>query len=207
MKNVLSVAAVSLAVTAVFALSVTPAFAESSKKLTDDADIITSSQEETIENNLKKCTLDTGWDTIIYTNNNNVDSYDMEEYCNDYFDNHDYGCGDEKSGVFLTVDMSSREMYIITKDTHSSKNINQIRALVKCISLQRARLCIILMTVVWILCLTMFRRSLQMATIRVRATNLLILCSTITLLAKAPATQHITMLRFKTSRLRLPTDF
>lgn len=54
MKNVLSVAAVSLAVTAVFALSVTPAFAESSKKLTDDADIITSSQEETIENNLKK---------------------------------------------------------------------------------------------------------------------------------------------------------
>ena len=52
MKNVLSVAAVSLAVTAVFALSVTPAFAESSKKLTDDADIITSSQEETIEYNL-----------------------------------------------------------------------------------------------------------------------------------------------------------
>ena len=37
--------------------------------------IITSSQEETIENNLKKCTLATGWDTIIYTNNNNVDSY------------------------------------------------------------------------------------------------------------------------------------
>lgn len=96
MKNVLSVAAVSLAVTAVFALSVTPAFAESSKKLTDDADIITSSQEETIENNLKKCTLATGWDTIIYTNNNNVDSYDMEDYCNDYFDNHNYGCGDKK---------------------------------------------------------------------------------------------------------------
>ena len=111
MKNVLSVAAVSLAVTAVFALSVTPAFAESSKKLTDDADIITSSQEETIENNLKKCTLATGWDTIIYTNNNNVDSYDMEDYCNDYFDNHDYGCGDKKSGVMLTIDMSSREMY------------------------------------------------------------------------------------------------
>ena len=115
MKNVLSVAAVSLAVTAVFALSVTPAFAESSKKLTDDADIITSSQEETIENNLKKCTLATGWDTIIYTNNNNVDSYDMEDYCNDYFDNHNYGCGDKKSGVMLTIDMSSREMYIITK--------------------------------------------------------------------------------------------
>lgn len=54
MKNVLSVAAVSLAVTAVFALSVTPAFAESSKKLTDDADIITSSQEETIENKSEK---------------------------------------------------------------------------------------------------------------------------------------------------------
>lgn len=73
------------------------------------------SQEESIENNLKKCTLATGWDTIIYTNNNNVSSYDIEDYCNDYFDNHDYGCGDEKSGVMLTIDMSSREMYIITK--------------------------------------------------------------------------------------------
>lgn len=39
----------------------------------------------------------------------------MEDYCNDYFDNHNYGCGDKKSGVMLTIDMSSREMYIITK--------------------------------------------------------------------------------------------
>lgn len=168
LKNILSVAATALAVSAMLAVSANTAFAESTKKLTDDADILLDSQEESIENNLKKCTFATGWDTIIYTNNNNVSSYDIEDYCNDYFDNHDYGCGDEKSGVFLTVDMSSRE---------------------------------------WILCLTMFRRSLQMATIRVRATNLLILCSTITLLAKAPTTQHITMLRFKTSRLRLQTDF
>lgn len=186
LKNILSVAATALAVSAMLAVSANTAFAESTKKLTDDADILLDSQEESIENNLKKCTLATGWDTIIYTNNNNVSSYDIEDYCNDYFDNHDYGCGDEKSGVFLTVDMSSREMYIITKGE---------------------AMYYFLMTVVWILCLTMFRRSLQMATIRVRATNLLILCSTITLLAKAPATQHITMLRFKTSRLRLQTDF
>lgn len=74
-------------------------FCREQQKLTDDADIITSSQEETIENNLKKCTLATGWDTIIYTNNNNVDSYDMEDYCNDYFDNHNYGCGDKKAAL------------------------------------------------------------------------------------------------------------
>lgn len=115
LKNILSVAATALAVSAMLAVSANTAFAESTKKLTDDADILLDSQEEIIENNLKKCTLATGWDTIIYTNNNNVSSYDIEDYCNDYFDNHDYGCGDEKSGVFLTVDMSSREMYIITK--------------------------------------------------------------------------------------------
>lgn len=115
LKNILSVAATALAVSAMLAVSANTAFAESTKKLTDDADILLDSQEESIENNLKKCTLATGWDTIIYTNNNNVSSYDIEDYCNDYFDNHDYGCGDEKSGVFLTVDMSSREMYIITK--------------------------------------------------------------------------------------------
>lgn len=115
MKNILSITATVLTVTAVAAFSVNTAFAESTKKLTDDADIILDSQEDTIEYNLKKCTLETGWDTIIYTNNNNVSSYDMEDYCNDYFDNHDYGCGEEKSGVFLTIDMGSREMYIITK--------------------------------------------------------------------------------------------
>lgn len=97
LKNILSVAATALAVSAMLAVSANTAFAESTKKLTDDADILLDSQEESIENNLKKCTLATGWDTIIYTNNNNVSSYDIEDYCNDYFDNHDYGCGDEKA--------------------------------------------------------------------------------------------------------------
>lgn len=115
MKNVLSTVFSALAVTAVIALSATPAFAESTQKLNDDAELLSSSEQETIENNLKNCTLATGWDIIIYTNNNNVPSSDMEDYCNDYYDNHGYGCGDEKSGVMLTIDMSSREMYILTK--------------------------------------------------------------------------------------------
>ena len=72
LKNILSVAATALAVSAMLAVSANTAFAESTKKLTDDADILLDSQEESIENNLKKCTLATGWDTIIYTNNNNV---------------------------------------------------------------------------------------------------------------------------------------
>ena len=115
LKNVLSVTAAFVAVTAVLAFPATTASAESTQKLTDDADILYYFQEDAIEENLNECTQKTGWDTVIYTNNNGISSYRMEDYCNDYFDNHDYGCGDDKSGVLLTIDMNSREMYIITK--------------------------------------------------------------------------------------------
>lgn len=54
LKNILSVAATALAVSAMLAVSANTAFAESTKKLTDDADILLDSQEESIENNLKK---------------------------------------------------------------------------------------------------------------------------------------------------------
>lgn len=102
--------AITLALCTAFSVS-----AESTYKLMDDADLFTSSEEEQISSQLEDLTEQTGWDVIIYTNYNGIESDEMESYCNDYYDDNNFGCGDDNKGVFLTIDMSSREMYIITK--------------------------------------------------------------------------------------------
>lgn len=90
-------------------------FAESQQKLIDDAGLLTSSEQADITQKLEEASEKTGWDMVIYTNYNGVDKYDMEKYTNEYYDNHGFGIGDKKSGIILNVDMSSREMYVITK--------------------------------------------------------------------------------------------
>ena len=90
-------------------------FAESTQKLKDDAFLFSDSEAEEITQMLESATENTGWDIIIYTNYNYVDEYDMEDYCNNYYDENGYGIGYDKNGVFLTIDMGSRQMYIITK--------------------------------------------------------------------------------------------
>lgn len=90
-------------------------FAESEQKLTDDAYLFSSEEQAELTQQLESVSEETGWDVIIYTNLNDVDSEEMENYCNMYYTDHGYGKGSKNSGVFLTVDMSSREMYIITK--------------------------------------------------------------------------------------------
>lgn len=91
------------------------AFAESDYKLIDDASLFSTDETSSIESELVRVSDETGWDLIIYTNRNWVDKEDMEDTCNRYYDDHNFGKGDKKSGVFLTIDMGSREMYIITK--------------------------------------------------------------------------------------------
>lgn len=91
------------------------AFAESDYKLIDDAYLFSTDETSSIESELIRVSNETGWDVIIYTNLNSVEKEDMEDTCNRYYDDHNFGKGDRKSGVFLTIDMGSREMYIITK--------------------------------------------------------------------------------------------
>lgn len=92
-----------------------PAFAESSNKLIDEASLFDSYEYSDIESQLEDLSYQTGWDVIIYTNERYIDAYEMEEVCNDYYDMGGFGKGANKSGIMLTVDMGSREMYILTK--------------------------------------------------------------------------------------------
>ncbi len=90
--------------------SCTAVFADT-EKLRDDTDLFTSEEEIEINEKIQSVIDATGWDMFIFTNFNGVDGYDMEDYCNDYYDEHGYG----EDGISLTIDMCSREMYIITR--------------------------------------------------------------------------------------------
>jgi uncharacterized protein len=87
-----------------------PAFAQSGR-LIDEAYLLSSSEATDIEAQLDDASLQTGWDIVIYTNENDVSDYDMEDYCNEYYDNSSF----DYDGVMLTVDMASREMFVLTK--------------------------------------------------------------------------------------------
>lgn len=114
MKNIKRLAAALFAMSIV-ACSAFTASAEATDKLIDDADLYSASEEAVIEANLEEASKRTGWDFIIYTNYNNVESYDMQDYCDEYYINHGYGKNTDDRGIFLVIDMSSREMYVTTK--------------------------------------------------------------------------------------------
>ena len=92
-----------------------PTFAEANYKINDRAELFTSDEYTELEEILYNVSDATGWDVVVYTNERNISKYDMEDFCNDYYDSAGLGRGDEYSGVLLTVDMGSREMYVLTK--------------------------------------------------------------------------------------------
>ena len=114
MKNIKKLTAALFAVSIV-ACSAFAVSAESSDKLIDDADLYSASEEAQIEASLEQASLTTGWDVAIYTNYNGVESYDMQDYCDEYYINHGYGKNTDDRGIFLVIDMSSRELYVTTK--------------------------------------------------------------------------------------------
>lgn len=89
--------------------------AEALYKLSDIAELFTDDEYAVLEEKLNEVSEYTGWDVAVYTNERNVSKSNMEDVCNGYYDASDYGTGVEKSGVLLTVDMASREMFVLTK--------------------------------------------------------------------------------------------
>lgn len=102
---------------ALFMIICTPicVFAESEYKIIDEAQLLTESELSDINTQLESVSQETGWDVAVYTNNNNVDKSDMKDYCNKYYKENNYGKNSDKRGMLLTIDMSSRHLYIITK--------------------------------------------------------------------------------------------
>lgn len=125
-KSIIKISSVATALIIMLCSTLTVS-AECYDKLVDGADIFTELEETAIENELNKLTKETGWDCIIHTNTNDIESYDMEDYCNDYYTDNNYGIGADYDGVFLTIDMASREMYVITQGMDAMYHFNDER--------------------------------------------------------------------------------
>ena len=92
----------------------TTAFAESTYKLIDEADLFSADEETELTQKLEEVSYETGWDVVAYTNYNGVEPRDMKEFCRDYYNSNNFGVGTQASGVMLNIDMSSRSMFVFT---------------------------------------------------------------------------------------------
>lgn len=96
----------------IFAGIVTTA-AAASPKIVDEADLLSTSEEEILEERIQELIDKYQMDIVILT----VDSLDgksSQAYADDYYDDHVYGIGEDDSGVLFLIAMETREWYIST---------------------------------------------------------------------------------------------
>lgn len=94
-------------------LSITAFAAGGSPKIIDNADLLTSSEETTLEEMAEDLADEYDMDVVILVEES-IWPNDVTTYADDYFDNNGYGIGSEYSGVLLLLDMDSREWAIST---------------------------------------------------------------------------------------------
>lgn len=83
------------------------------EKLIDGANILSSSGFEEVKTALEDVSNKYGVDIAVLTTNG-LDGKTIRDFSDDYYDQHGYGTGSDRSGVLLVVDMGSREVYIST---------------------------------------------------------------------------------------------
>lgn len=110
MKKVISLLIV-LLLTA--SLTVTAFAAGGNPKIVDNAGILTSSEETTLETMALALAIEYDMDVVILTEDS-IWPKDITDYADDYFDYNGYGIGPNHSGVLLLLDMDEREWAIST---------------------------------------------------------------------------------------------
>lgn len=82
-------------------------------RLVDNADILTDSEEETLNDTLDKISEKQKCDVAVVTVNS-LDGKTVEAYADDFYDYNGYGYGDDRSGILLLVAMDDREWHMTT---------------------------------------------------------------------------------------------
>lgn len=82
-------------------------------RLVDHADILTDSEEETLNETLDKISEKQKCDVAVVTVNS-LDGKTVEAYADDFYDYNGYGYGDDRSGILLLVAMDDREWHMTT---------------------------------------------------------------------------------------------
>lgn len=93
-----------------------PVCAENSDKVVDGAELLTDSEEQSLESYIKEVIEkhDFDYDIAVVTVNY-TDGKSAEAYADDYYDYNYYGYDSEGSGLLLLVDMGGRNWHISTK--------------------------------------------------------------------------------------------
>ncbi|MBR1385335.1 MAG: TPM domain-containing protein [Bacilli bacterium] len=90
---------------------------DSSEKIYDYADLLTSEEEEKLRNDIldviEKYNIDIVFVTLE-TNPYGFDEEDTKEYASDFYDYNRFGVGEERSGVIVVVDMGNRYQFFET---------------------------------------------------------------------------------------------
>ena len=82
-------------------------------KVVDNGNILTSEEENQLEQRARTLTETLEIDIIIVTVNS-LDGKDVDDYADDYYDSHGYGVGPDDSGILLLLSMGTREWYMST---------------------------------------------------------------------------------------------
>lgn len=118
-----------LAASVVLFASVMPALAEGEQRVFDNADILTDREEQLLEESIADFTAEYEADLVILTERDSSVS-DPELHAQDYYDEQGFGVGEERSGMILYVNMSTREVVACasgeTKYTLSNQRLDYV---------------------------------------------------------------------------------
>lgn len=106
-------AALFLCAVLILSLSIPVLASGGSPKIVDQADLLTSYEEETLEQKAQQLADTYGIDVVILTVHS-LGGKDITAYADDYFDYNGYGIGPEYSGVLLMLSMEYRDWAIST---------------------------------------------------------------------------------------------
>lgn len=82
-------------------------------RIVDNADVLSYDEESELEYDAVSLTVKYGIDVVILVVDG-LDGSSTMEYADDFYDYHNYGVDDEKSGVLLLLDIDSRDWWIST---------------------------------------------------------------------------------------------
>ena len=104
-------------------------FAENSKRVYDLAKVLTEDEEKALEERIASAQEETGMD-IVFVTTDSKNGKRIREYADEFYENGNFGTGDEKSGVLFLLDMEDRTCYISTSgdmiDYLSDRRIDSI---------------------------------------------------------------------------------
>lgn len=86
---------------------------ETKKRFVDDANLLTSSESESLSSKLDEISERQNCDVVIVTEKS-IGDKTPEAYADDYFDYNNYGMGKSHDGLLLLVNMEKRDFHIST---------------------------------------------------------------------------------------------